>query len=60
MHKSKSKGRRVGGGGRFKNQLYKKPFKWLYKNPRCAHVNPQKRIPDPNFVSRYKISKVAN
>jgi hypothetical protein len=51
MHKSKSKGRRV-GAGRLENQLYKKPFKWLYKNPRCAHVNPQKR--------RYKISKVAN
>jgi hypothetical protein len=41
MHKSKSKGSRV-GGGRLKNQLYKKPFKWLYKIPRCAPCKPPK------------------
>jgi hypothetical protein len=39
MHKSKSKGRRVGGRERLKNQLYKKPFKWLYKIPRCGPCN---------------------
>jgi len=64
MHKSKSKGGGGWwGGGRLKTTNYiKRPFKWLYKNPRCGAPckTPKKGFLTLYFVSRYKISKVAN